>query len=55
MSESEARQIIIDRALKGGFTHTEYEAFKTIFRELEELQRYRALGTVEELHDLMLR
>lgn len=49
MDEQEARRIIMNMALKGGFTHTEYEALKAIFRELEELQQYRQLGTIEEL------
>lgn len=49
MTEAEARQILMERAMKGGFTHREYQALRVLWEELIELNKYRDLGTVEEL------
>lgn len=52
ITEAEARQILMERAMKGGFTHREYQALRVLWEELIELNNYRDLGTVEELSQI---
>lgn len=53
MTENEAIKELTDAYSDDVFRHEEYEACRLAIKALEEIQKYRAIGTVEEYHKTM--
>lgn len=52
MTENEAKEILLQIAYDGEYPIGSSEAFSIAIQALEEIQQYRAIGTVEELKSM---